>query len=34
MGDHDPVLDPYTEFVTKEVEDGGLAYALEHYGLI
>ena len=34
MGEHDPVLDPYTEFVTKEVEDDGIAYAMERYGLI
>lgn len=33
MGKHDPILDPYTEFVTKTVEDGGIAYAMEHYGL-
>lgn len=31
---HDSVLDPYTEFVTKTVEDDGIAYALKHYGLI
>ena len=33
MGEHDPVLDPYTEFVTKTVEEDGIAYALQHYGL-
>lgn len=34
MGAHDPVLDPYTEFVTKTVEEDGLEYAMQHYGLI
>lgn len=34
MGKHADVLEPHTEFVTKTVEDGGIAYALEHYGLI
>lgn len=34
MGVHDPVLEPYTEFVSKDVEDGGIAFAMEHYGLI
>ena len=34
MGVHSPVLDPYTEYVTKTVEDGGIAHALRHYGLI
>lgn len=34
MGKHDPVLDAHTEFVTKNVEDGGIAHALKHYGLI
>lgn len=34
MGEHDKVLDPYTEFVTKAVEEDGIAFALEHYGLI
>lgn len=34
MGKHDPVLDPYTEFVTSTVEDDGIARALRHYGLI
>jgi len=28
------VLEPYTEFVTKTVEEDGLAYAMKHYGLI
>lgn len=28
---HDPILDPYTEFVTKAVEEDGIAYALEHF---
>lgn len=34
MGHHDPVLDPYTEYVTAEVEQDGIACALKHYGLI
>ncbi|MDD7740779.1 MAG: HAD family hydrolase [Fusicatenibacter sp.] len=34
MGSHDTVLDPYTEFVSKTVEEDGLAYAMKHYGLI
>ncbi len=28
------VLDPYAEFVTKTVEEDGIAFAMEHYGLI
>ena len=34
MGEHDPILDPYTEFVTKSVEEDGIAHALKHYALI
>lgn len=34
MGQHDKALEPYTEFITKDVEEGGIAHALEHYGLI
>ncbi len=34
MGYHDPVLDPHAEYVTAEVEQDGIARALEHYGLI
>lgn len=34
MGVHSPVLDPHTEYVTKTVEEGGIAHALRHYGLI
>lgn len=34
QGNHDPVLDPYAEFVTKTVEEDGIAFAMEHYGLI
>ena len=34
MGCHDPVLDPHAEYVTAEVEQDGIARALEHYGLI
>lgn len=34
MGSHDAVLDPYTEFVTKTVEEDGIEWAMRHYGLI
>lgn len=34
MGNHAPGLKPYTEFVTKPVEDGGIFAAMKHYGLI
>lgn len=31
---HDPVLDPYTEFVTDTVENDGVYKAMQHYGLV
>lgn len=34
MGEYDPVLKPYASFVTKTVEDDGIAYALKHFGFI
>ena len=34
MKDHDPVLDPYAEYVTDTVENDGLYKALVHYGFI
>lgn len=34
MGEYDPVLKPYTSFITKTVEDDGIAYALKHFGFI
>ena len=34
MGKHSPVLDPYVTFVTKTVEEDGIAYALEQLGII
>lgn len=34
MGKHAEVLEPLTEFVTKTVEDDGIAFAMEHYGLL
>lgn len=34
MGEHSPVLEPYTEFVTKTVEEDGIEYALRHYSII
>ena len=34
MGTHNPVLDPYTEYVTRTVEQDGIAFAMKHFGLI
>ena len=34
MGEYDPVLKPYTSFVTKTVEEDGIFYALKHFGFI
>ncbi len=34
MGHHSAMLEPYTEFVTKTVEDDGIEYAMKHYKLI
>lgn len=34
MGEHDPVLEPYAEYITDTVENDGLYKAMEHYGLI
>lgn len=34
MEKHAKGLEPYTEFVTKKVEEDGIAYAMKHYGLI
>lgn len=34
MGKHAEVLDPLTDFVTKTVEEDGIAWAMEHYGLL
>lgn len=34
LGLHSEALDPYTEFVTKTVEDDGIAYAMKHYKII
>ena len=33
MGVHSNVLEPYAEFVTKTVEEDGIAFAMKHYGL-
>lgn len=33
MGKHAAELEPYTEFVTRAVEEDGIAYAMRHYGL-
>lgn len=34
MGCHSVLIEPYTEFITKTVEDDGIEYAMKHYGLI
>ena len=34
LGKHAEILEAYAEFITKEVDDDGIAFALEHYGLI
>lgn len=34
MGKHDEVLEPYATFVTKEVEDDGIAYAMRELSII
>ena len=34
MGDHSPVLEPYATFITKTVEDDGIAYAMKELGII
>ncbi|MEE1085649.1 MAG: Cof-type HAD-IIB family hydrolase [Schaedlerella sp.] len=34
MGEHAKGLEPYTEFITKNVEDDGIAFAMKYYGLI
>lgn len=34
MGVHDKALEPYAEFITKPLEEDGIAFAMQHYGLI
>lgn len=34
MGVHDPVLDPYAEYIAPAVEEDAIYHAMEHYGLI
>ena len=34
MGKHSPVLEPYATFITRTVEEDGIAYALEQLGII
>ena len=34
MGHHSPVLEPYASFVTKTVEEDGIAYAMKELGII
>ena len=34
MGDHSALLEPYATFITKTVEDDGIAYAMKELGII
>lgn len=34
MGEHAKELEPYTEYITRRVEEDGVAYAMKHYGII
>lgn len=34
MGEHSEGLEPYTEYITSNLKDDGIAHALEHYDLI
>ena len=34
MGRHDKVLEPYATFVTKSVEEDGIAWAMQELGLV
>lgn len=34
MGRHDKELEPYASFITKDIDDDGIAYAMAHFGLI
>ena len=34
MGSHDAVLEPYATFVTRTVEEDGIAYACQQLGLL
>lgn len=34
MEHHDPMLDPYTEFITRSVEEDGIYHAMKHYSII
>ena len=34
MGRHDKELEPYASFITKTVEEDGIAFAMEKFGLI
>ena len=34
MGHHSPELEPYATFVTKTVEEDGIAYAMKELGII
>jgi hydroxymethylpyrimidine pyrophosphatase-like HAD family hydrolase len=34
MGKHDPVLEPYAELITDDVDEDGIFHALEKLGII
>lgn len=34
MEHHDPILEPYTEFITRSVEEDGIYHAMKYYGII
>jgi hydroxymethylpyrimidine pyrophosphatase-like HAD family hydrolase len=34
MGNADPEVQKYADFVTKSIEEDGVEYALKHFGLI
>ena len=34
MGKHDSELEPYAEFITKTVEEDGIAFAMKRLGII
>jgi len=34
MGRHDKELEPYASFITKTVEEDGIAFAMKKFGLI
>ncbi len=34
MGQHDRILEPYASFITKNVEDDGIAFAFEKLKIV